>query len=495
MAEVRHGYLTTAEGIHIPYQWEFASASERESASGLTSHDEGKLARQMDDDSIWMLIDASGVLWKYVGGNAGSLAGRTIDSSEPSDHDVLMWNASASEWQPSGSVLLLDQASPQTIENGIPLLPQSAGSFSASDQIVNKAYVDSVSSNGGGGGSYPLADHIVASEGGTASTISDALAAASTGESIFIAAGKYEENITVSSPLKIFGIGWSACIYGASSAATVTITGASVLIEGLQVENEGACPLLDLQGAEPIVRDMRLVGGKYGIYINGATKAVIERNFIQGQSDNGIWGNNGSGSARISFNVIRDTSGHGIAGDATEFSDSIFKENRIEHTNSGIRLWGGGRVIIEGNSINHPGEYGIYGYQTGSMIVANNQVFDSTNRGISLDNCGESRVAQNSVRRGNSDGIYVRGSHTQIHGNEVRSCNGDGIELYGILAQSGFQITGNFIADNGGYGIELGNTSTCNVLVHGNVLKGNSSGSINHDTGTENVIISDNLVY
>jgi len=103
VAEARHGYLKTTEGIHIPYQWAFDSASARENASGLTSDDEGKLARQTNDDSLWLLVDASAVSWVQVGAGASSIQGYAVSGSAPFDWDRLVWSASASEWTPTAS--------------------------------------------------------------------------------------------------------------------------------------------------------------------------------------------------------------------------------------------------------------------------------------------------------------------------------------------------------------------------------------------------------
>lgn len=55
MAEARHGFLTVSEGVHIPYQWSYANAAARTGASGFAATDVGKLARQVDDNSLWML--------------------------------------------------------------------------------------------------------------------------------------------------------------------------------------------------------------------------------------------------------------------------------------------------------------------------------------------------------------------------------------------------------------------------------------------------------
>lgn len=42
--------------IHIPYQWEYANASARTGATGFVLSDIGKFSRQLDDNSVWMLI-------------------------------------------------------------------------------------------------------------------------------------------------------------------------------------------------------------------------------------------------------------------------------------------------------------------------------------------------------------------------------------------------------------------------------------------------------
>lgn len=59
MTEVRHGYLTTAEGIHVPYQWSYATATARAAATGFVSTDVGKLARQIDNNTLWLLTNVT----------------------------------------------------------------------------------------------------------------------------------------------------------------------------------------------------------------------------------------------------------------------------------------------------------------------------------------------------------------------------------------------------------------------------------------------------
>jgi len=53
--------------VHIPYSFEYADAATREADASLIVDDEGKFARQLDDDSIWMLTDYTGPTWIAVG--------------------------------------------------------------------------------------------------------------------------------------------------------------------------------------------------------------------------------------------------------------------------------------------------------------------------------------------------------------------------------------------------------------------------------------------
>lgn len=70
MALKNHKLIGTAN-VHIPYNWVYADASAREGALGLVSTDEGKFARQSDNDSLWMLVDYSTPGWIEVTGSGG----------------------------------------------------------------------------------------------------------------------------------------------------------------------------------------------------------------------------------------------------------------------------------------------------------------------------------------------------------------------------------------------------------------------------------------
>lgn len=63
---VLHKNQKTVDGIHIPYSFEYATATARLAAYGFTPQDNGKLARQLDNNSLWMLTDSVNVTWQQI---------------------------------------------------------------------------------------------------------------------------------------------------------------------------------------------------------------------------------------------------------------------------------------------------------------------------------------------------------------------------------------------------------------------------------------------
>lgn len=70
-----HGALTGADNMHVPYAWTFADQATREAAVGVDASGIGKLARQLDDNSLWMLTGVGPVTWKAAGGGSSFPSG------------------------------------------------------------------------------------------------------------------------------------------------------------------------------------------------------------------------------------------------------------------------------------------------------------------------------------------------------------------------------------------------------------------------------------
>ena len=57
----------TGEQVHVPYTWTYTNSTTRTSATGFIPSDVGKLARQLDDNTLWMLTDDSPATWQGLG--------------------------------------------------------------------------------------------------------------------------------------------------------------------------------------------------------------------------------------------------------------------------------------------------------------------------------------------------------------------------------------------------------------------------------------------
>jgi hypothetical protein len=67
MSDGDHRYLP-AIARHAAHSYEYADATAREAATGFTVDDLYRLALQLDDHSLWILVDDSPVTWEAVGG-------------------------------------------------------------------------------------------------------------------------------------------------------------------------------------------------------------------------------------------------------------------------------------------------------------------------------------------------------------------------------------------------------------------------------------------
>lgn len=73
---------------HPIHNWEYADATARTTAGGFVPDDIGKVAKQLDDDTLWQLT-ATTPTWKALGGNSHSHSNLAqLDLITDGDHDV-----------------------------------------------------------------------------------------------------------------------------------------------------------------------------------------------------------------------------------------------------------------------------------------------------------------------------------------------------------------------------------------------------------------------
>jgi hypothetical protein len=67
MANPTHGKQTTADGIHTAVSYTYANSAARTGATGFTSQDVGKISWQLDNNSLWLLLNTTPT-WTLLAG-------------------------------------------------------------------------------------------------------------------------------------------------------------------------------------------------------------------------------------------------------------------------------------------------------------------------------------------------------------------------------------------------------------------------------------------
>ena len=77
---IKHSEISLGQ-VHVPYNFEYANEAARVAAIGFVAADIGKIARQLDDNSLWMLTSEAPAAWVAIGKNSLAATDVTYDGS------------------------------------------------------------------------------------------------------------------------------------------------------------------------------------------------------------------------------------------------------------------------------------------------------------------------------------------------------------------------------------------------------------------------------
>ena len=227
---------------------------------------------------------------------------------------------------------------------------------------------------------------------------------------IYVAAGTYNENMSISRDLTLIGAG----------ASTTTIDGVSGNV-------------IEVHDATVNISGFTITGGEEGLHYDEDAFGTIENNVITGNSSDGISVDDYS-DPTIKNNTISENGASGIGVD--DGSDPTIRSNTIQNNDGdGIECDEGSDATIEANIITG-NEVGIWVDDESDPDIINNYIFSNESDGIECEDYSFPVIYFNTIVGNGEEGIDLWDSEPDIIDNIIASNGGDGIyyEMEGAFA-------------------------------------------------------------
>ncbi len=250
-------------------------------------------------------------------------------------------------------------------------------------------------------------------------TISSAIKAANSGDSIHLAPGIFQENITLNKALSLIGSpNQQSIIDGSGKGTVISITGSNVHILGLEVRHSGdviedsdACIYVTKKAVNIKIEDNKLRQCAFGIWINGSHNPTVINNSITGYqkkliSDRG----NGIHIWNIQKGLIKGNRVFGVR-DGIYLSNtgtSSIEDNIMDNVRFGIHYMYNDNNTVTGN-ITCNSTVGQAMMFSKRLVINNNAMINNRDHGMLLRAIYDSKINGN-VAYGNNKGIFINDS-------------------------------------------------------------------------------------
>jgi len=288
------------------------------------------------------------------------------------------------------------------------------------------------------------------------------------GDEVWVAAGIYTENLTITHGVRLRGE-WDISFTVQSPTSYPTV-----------IDGNGAHVISVTGGTDPVVvQGFTLHNGQDGIHIS-------------------------SGQAKVERCTIRDMNKQGFE---IEDGNVLISATQIMTAQQGIEV-DDGVVEITDVHISHIGEEGLLIERGGVVTVTSSIIEDCIYQGVQVDN-GSLWLFDNRIRDIQADGVHVEGGAVSIISNTIHTTLADGVDVSGTQIISGNLIAGagdhgisahhgastivnNVVRDTGGDGIHTTSTST-DVEIRGNTVYNTDKDGI--DGRGQTIAILSNTIY
>ena len=153
---------------------------------------------------------------------------------------------------------------------------------------------------------------------GNYTTIGEAIANASPGDTIYVNSGTYHENLVIGKTISLIGrdTGGSIPTISITSDTGITVAADNVVVKGIRVEG-GSTGILVKDCSNVNVMECIVTGNSYGISLNGAHGAAVMNNTVNGNGNVGIYVLNSNGCSVYLNDVTGNQYGISIAGSSS----------------------------------------------------------------------------------------------------------------------------------------------------------------------------------
>ncbi|WP_222564274.1 nitrous oxide reductase family maturation protein NosD [Novilysobacter antarcticus] len=278
--------------------------------------------------------------------------------------------------------------------------------------------------------------------------------AATPGDTIVLAAGRYDGPLLVDRTLSLVGEP-GAVIAGPGTGSVVTVTAPEVQIRGIEITGSGLdVPAMDsailVQESAPRadIRDNQLVDNLFGVYLHGAAGSLVEDNVITGRKDLRLAeaGNGVSIWNAPDAKVIGNTISHGRDGIFVKVSKhNTFENNTFSDLRFAIHYMytHDSRIVGNRSRGNHVAWAIMYSER---LEIRNNVSDDDRDHGLMLNSTNASEVVGNTVRGGGEKCVFVYNANVnRIVDNWFEGCP---IGIHFTAGSEGNVMTGNAFVAN-----------------------------------------------
>ncbi len=278
--------------------------------------------------------------------------------------------------------------------------------------------------------------------------------AALPGQVLRLAAGRHAGGLHIDRPLSLIGEP-GAVIVGTGRGSVLRVTAPDVRIEHLEITGSGidvpamdAAVLLEKTAKRAVVRQNRLIGNLFGVYVHGAGDSLVADNHIEGRADLRL-AEAGDGVAIWSApgtRVVRNTVRHGRDGIFVRIShDNEFVDNRFSDLRFAIHYMYTHDSRIVGNRSR--GNHVALAIMYSKRIELRDNISDGDrDHGLMLNTTNDSKVIGNVVRNGREKCVFLyNANNNRLHDNWFEGCP---LGIHFTAGSEGNHMTGNAFVAN-----------------------------------------------